>query len=100
MLGLVGVVELGVVCVRDQVTPLAFKSLVRMAKKGCFSSVGTAAVVGSIETAIPESIERLMVPVPCLLESATDCAVIMTASPGNVVGLGRTDGARNVAVDR
>src|SRR5271168_3485597 len=41
-LGVVGVVLLGVVCVRDQVTPWDFKSLVRIAKKGCCSFVGTA----------------------------------------------------------
>src|SRR5580704_7871308 len=98
MLGVVGVVLLGVVWVRDQVTPWAFRSLVRMAKKGCFSFVGTAAVVGLSETVIPESMNRLKVPVPCLLESATDCTVIMMVKPGNLVGSGMTDGARNVAV--
>src|SRR5271165_1187623 len=40
---------------------------------------------------------RAIVPVPCLLESATACAVIMILSSGKVVGLGRIDGARNVA---
>ena len=91
-------VELGVDCVRDQVTPLLWRSLVKMAKKGCFSFVGTAAVVGLSETVIPESMASVMVPVPCLLESATDCTVMMMASPGYVVGSGRIDGARNVAV--
>src|SRR5580692_5190708 len=98
MLGVVGVVLLGVVCVRDQVTPWFFRSLVRMAKKGCFSFVGTAAVLGLSETVIPESMKRLRVPVPCLLESATDCTVMMMVSPGNLVGSGMTDGARKVAV--
>src|SRR5580692_9532415 len=69
-----------------------------MAKKGCCSSVGTAAVVGVSETLIPESMLRSMVPVPCLLESATAWTVTMILSSGKVVGLGRIDGARNVAV--
>jgi hypothetical protein len=98
MFGVVGVVELGVVCVRDQVTPWVLRSLVRMAKKGCFSFVGTAAVVGLSETEMPESIARVIVPVPCLLESATDCTVMMILNPGNLVGSGRVDGAVNVAV--
>src|ERR1700723_263129 len=98
MLGVVGVVELGVVCVRDQVTPWAFRSLVRMAKKGCFSLVGTAAVVGLIETLMPESMLSWIVPVPCELASATACTVTVRTSTGKVVGSGSLDGARNVAV--
>jgi hypothetical protein len=71
---------------------------VRIAKKGCFSFVGTAAVVGLSVTEMPESIARVIVPVPCLLESATACAVMMILNPGNLVGSGRVDGAVNVAV--
>ena len=96
MLGVVGVVELGVVCVRDQVTPWAFRSLVRTAKKGCFSFVGTAAVVGVRVTLMPESMKSETAPV--LAVFATDCAVIMIVSAGNLVGSGRTDGAVKVAV--
>jgi hypothetical protein len=76
--------EAGVDCVTSQVTPWVLRSLVRTAKKGCCSFVGTAAVVGVRVTLIPESINRLMVPVPCLLESATDCTVMMTVNPGKV----------------
>ena len=87
-------VVLGIVCVRDQVTPLLCRSLVRMAKKGCFSLVGTAAVVGVMLTETPESMNNEMVPVPCLLVSATDCTVMMIVSPGYLVGSGRIDGAK------
>src|ERR1700722_485413 len=98
MLGVVVVVLLGVVCVRDQVTPWVFRSLVRMAKKGCFSLVGTAAVVGLSETVIPESMKSEIVCVPFLLESPTACTVMMIVSPGNLVGSGRMGGAVKVSV--
>src|SRR5580704_16929247 len=98
MLGVVVVVLLGVVCVRDQVTPWVLRSFVRMAKKGCFSLVGTAAVVGLSVTEIPESMNSEIVCRPCLLESPTACTVMMMVRTGNLVGSGRTDGAVNVAV--
>jgi hypothetical protein len=98
MLGVVGVVLLGVVCVRVQVTPWLLRSFVRMAKKGCFSFVGTAAVVGLSVTATPESIESGVDWKPFLLVSPTACTLMMMDNKGYVVGSGRTDGAVNVAV--
>ena len=89
---------LGVVCVRVQVTPWVLRSFVRMAKKGCFSFVGTAAVVGMRLTAMPESMVSGIDWKPFLLESATDCTLMMIESKGNLVGSGRTAGAVNVAV--
>jgi len=88
----------GVDCVTSHVTPWVLRSLVRTAKKGCCSFVGTAALLGVSVTVMPESMNRLTVPVPCLLESATACTVMITVSPENVVGSGRVDGAVNVAV--
>src|SRR5579859_7260824 len=88
----------GVDCVTSQVTPWALRSLVRTAKKACCSLVGTAALAGVSVTLIPESINRLTVPVPCLLESAKACTVMMTVNPGKVFWSGRDDGAVNVAV--
>jgi hypothetical protein len=69
-----------------------------MAKKGCFSLVGTAAVVGLSVTEMPESMKSEIVCRPCVLESPTACTVMMIVSTGNLVGSGRTDGAVNVAV--
>src|SRR6476661_709480 len=88
----------GLDCVTSQVTPWVLRSLVRTAKNGCCSFVGTAALLGVSVTRIPESTNSEIVPVPALDESATDCAVMMIVSPGNVVGSGRVDGAVNVAV--
>src|SRR5580704_15264748 len=85
MLGDVGVVLLGVVCVRNQVTPWVLRSL-----------VGTAAVVGVRLTTMPESMASEMVPVFAVL--ATALAVMITTRVGNFVGSGRIDGAVNVAV--
>src|SRR5579872_1146014 len=96
MLGVVGVVLLGVVCVRDQVTPWALRSFVRTAKKGSFSLVGTAAVTGVSVTVMPESMASEMVLVLAVL--ATAFAVMITARLGNLVVSGRTDGAVKVAV--
>lgn len=97
-LGVVGVVVVGMDCVRDQVTPWFLRSLVRMAKKGCFSLVGTAAVVGLSEMLTPDWMVSWIVPVPFELASATDWTVTVRTSRGKVVGSGSFDGARNVAV--
>src|SRR5690242_21167007 len=63
---------------------------------GCFSLVGTAAVDGVMATETPE----LMVSTtsPHLIGVATVQAQICIWSPGNLVGSGRVEGARYVAV--
>ena len=100
-------VEVGNCWVISQVTPCPIKSLASWTLNGCCSPVGTDAVPGVSETAIPES--RLMVAVPVFFVSAAEVAVMVMVNeqlcapeaqllPGSLVGSGTELGAVKVTV--
>lgn len=92
-----GTVALIVPWVMSQVTPLLCKSLVSCTLNCCCSPVGTVAVAGVMETAMPESSPSVANPdfevfaaavAVMIMESEQDCGVELQLFPGSLVRSG------------